>query len=886
LVRSSAAAGRPAPGASHWIWWEAEAAKATNFPAVNPFAPTDAKAAQKLSGGRWLGASNPGQVLFLAYEITATRNGVYEFYARKFWTYGPFKWRFDDQPWQSCGQDIALLDDVSLAQFVNVNWVRLGSTPLKAGKHSLRIEVARDAGAVAFDCFLLTDAPFVPRGKMRPDEKVGAAPEGWFSFEPDADPFDAAALDLRSLNERVAGEGGVITARGDELVHARTGQPVRFWAVNSGHDLLNQDAPGMTQFARRLAKLGVNMVRLTGPLWKDDDLTRIDEAKLGKIHRLIAALEREGIYLELSCYFPLWMQPKGVPGLEGFDGKQNPFAVPFFNHAFQTLQRRWWKDALTRKNPYTGLTLAQDPALALIEIVNEDSLLFWTFSPYETVPAPQMEILERQFGGWLAGRYGSLEKAFAAWGGGHVRGDLTSVGRAGFIRLDRIVRDRGLRAQDTAQFLATLQRQYFDGMRSFLREDVGFKGLVSGSNWITADPRVLGPLDKWSNAGCDVMDRHGYYGGPHEGPRAGYLISNGDRYADASALLFDTGRGSAIATDLPIMDLAYNDKPSIISEIGWLPPNRYRTEMPILAAAYGALQGTDGFFFFATMDVDWLGHLGKFSIADPAGMGQFPAAALIFRKGLVRTGDVAIRIESRLSNLLALEGIPVSAPQNVDQIRKADFPADRPADVTDVQSMDPLAFLVGRVEVNVSASGGVSKVIDLSRFIDRQGKTVKSATGELSWDYGHGLVTVNAPAAQGAIGFLAKAGPIKLGDVTITSPLEYGSVVLVSMDERPLETSRKMLLQVMTEDSNSGWSAPGAGLRPIVDVGSAPIVVKKIGGTVALGRKDATSLQVVPLDFNGYRSSGRPPSVAGGAFTLLPTTLYYLIEEKSARAGR
>jgi len=193
---------------------------------------------------------------------------------------------------------------------------------------------------------------------------------------------------------------------------------------------------------------------------------------------------------------------------------------------------------------------------------------------------------------------------------------------------------------------------------------------------------------------------------------------------------------------------------------------------------------------------------------------------------------------------------------------------------------------VGRVEVNVSESGGVSKVTDLSRFIDRKKKTVSSATGELSWDYGRGLLTVNAPGAQGAVGFLAKAGPIMLDDLTVSSPLEYASVFLVSMDERPLKTSRRMLLQVMTEDSNYGWSAPGVGLRPIVDVGGPPIVVRKIGGTIALGRKDTTSLRVIPLDFNGYPSRERAPFVPGRAFTLLPTTLYYLIEEQSVRKGR
>ena len=60
--------------------------------------------------------------------------------------------------------------------------------------------------------------------------------------------------------------------------------------------------------------------------------------------------------------------------------------------------------------------MLQDPTLAFLEIQNEDSLLFWTFSPYENVPAAQMELLERAFGRWLATKYGSIARAFADLG--------------------------------------------------------------------------------------------------------------------------------------------------------------------------------------------------------------------------------------------------------------------------------------------------------------------------------------------------------------------------------------------------------------------------------------------------------------------------------------
>ena len=844
-----------------WIWWEAEAPRSSNFPADNPFSPDEAAAAA-LSGRRWIGADHPATALFVEYDVTVRKHGVYDFYARKFWRHGPFRWRFDNQAWRSCGENVALLDDVALAKFVNVNWVELGAVDLPAGRHLLRIEVDRGVSAVAFDCFLLIDGAFAPRGKLKPGEKYGVAPAGWFAFEPEADPFDATPLDLRRLNERAAGEGGYIRAKGDAFVHEKTGQPVRFWGVNVEPEILSDDGRALERMARRLAKLGVNIVRVHGPLWRDDDPRRIDDTKLRKLHRFVAALKQNGIYLSLSSYYPLWLGPHDQPGFEGYTGEQHPFGIAFFNRQVQQAQKDWWRAALTAKNPYTGLTLLQDPTLAFIEIQNEDSLLFWTFAPYETVPAPQMEILERSFGSWLGAKYGSIDRAFASWSGSglygrwgndQVRGDARAAGRVGLMPAGELSNRPGPRARDTAAFLVGVQRTYFDQMQSFLKQELGFQGSVTGSNWITADARRLGPLDKWSNTGCDFIDRHGYFGGPHQGESASFSLSKGDRYNDASALLFETGKPGETSFDLPIFDLTYNGKPSIISELNWPPPNRFRTEMPMLAAAYGALQGSDGLFFFASDGAGWAEHLSKFSISDPVVEGQFPATALAFRTGLIRTGEASRHLTAKLSELFALNGAGLDA-------------------------IDPLAYLTGRVELDITKQGGPSRGPDLSALIDRRAKRVRSLTGELNWDYGRGLLTVDAPSAQGATGFLSRAGTIKLGMLTIQSSLEYGAILLVAMDGQPLALSHKMLLQVMSEESNFGWSAPGQGLRPILEVGGPPIVVKRLAGTLAINRPDAAALRVQPLDPNGYPASSAA-SLGGGRLTLLPTILYYLIEK-------
>lgn len=866
-----------APAPLPFVWWEAEAPQATSFPPAeqNPFKPADAEQAAVLSAGQWIGAEGErAEPLFLEYEVTVPREGTYQLYARKFWRHGPFRWRIDAGPWQEVPASAALLDEAPIRQFVVANWVHAGSAEMGRGKHVVRIELTENRGAAAFDAFLLTTQPFVARGRLKPGEKYGRAPAGWFPFEPDPDPFAPSPIDLRSLNEKMAGDGGFIRARGEQLVHGKTGKPVRFWAVNAGPDLVNLDPISLDFLARHLAKLGVNMVRIHGPVW-GRDFRQVDRAYLDRLFRFVAAMKREGIYTGLSIYFPLWLQFGPESGFAGYTGK-HPFALLFFHPEFQAIYRGWWKALLTTPNPHTGRPLNAEPAVAIAELVNEDSYLFWTFQPYEAVPAEQMALLERQFGDWLKGKYGSLERAFAAWGGKPVRGDNAAAGRAGFMPLYEVFNTRDRRAQDTATFLTVSQQRFFERSTEYLKEELGFRGAVVASNWITASASILGPLDKYSNTVADAMDRHGYFDPLHEGERASYSLSRGDRYDDRSALLFQPRKaGETPDFSLPIMDIGYNGKPSLISEVNWPMPNRFRADLPLLAAAYGALQGTDGTFLFALSGPTWQQVPSKFSIQTPVIMGQSPAAALIFRKGLVKPGAPVVEVSLKPTELFALKGAPVVAPVNLEELRARDIPAGQTAEVARLERIDPLAHLVGKVSVRFAEKDGKSRVADLSRFIDRGARTVRSQTGELLWDYGAGRVTVNAPAAQGVTGFLQKAGAVSLRDVTIRGGMEYGTVLLVALDGRPLRESGKMLLQVMSEDSNYGWEAPGSGPREIKSTGAAPIVVKKMSGTVSLPRKDADRLRVTALDFNGYR---KKPLGSARSIALQEATLYYLIE--------
>jgi hypothetical protein len=107
--------------------------------------------------------------------------------------------------------------------------------------------------------------------------------------------------------------------------------------------------------------------------------------------------------------------------------------------------------------------------------------------------------------------------------------------------------------------------------------------------------------------------------------------------------------------------------------------------------------------------------------------------------------------------------------------------------------------------------------------------------------------------------------------------MELGHIVVVALDGKPLKTSGKMLLQVMSEEKPSEFQTEpaGEGLKRIVNLGTDPWLIKRLEGKVRLVRPDAEKLKVTVLDLNGYPLQQLERS---SEITLRPESLYYLIE--------
>ena len=425
------------------------------------------------------------------------------------------------------------------------------------------------------------------------------------------------------------------------------------------------------------------------------------------------------------------------------------------------------------------------------------------------------------------------------------------------------------RLDDQLEFIAETMYRFNAEIARYLREELGCKQLINAGNWRTADSvraqrRRAMVLHRQRGARGQP-----YYSPVHIGPDRGWRIDNGDQFEDVS-VLFDP-------REFPLDIKQVVGHPMMITETHWVPPVSYQSEAPFLAAAYQSLTGVDVLYWFATGEVEWSDQdraawdsasRAKWSIATPMMLGQFPAAALLFRRGYVSKGR---RPSSSIAAWSRSGGrVPPIIAEDPDYDPNRDL--GDTARRSNLRGVDPLAFLVGPVEVVYGAEPSRTKVIDIARYIDRKNKVVNSETGQISWDYGRGICTLKAPSAQGAAGFLDRAGTIALGDVTIRSQNDYASVLVVAMDGQPLSESDRVLIQVGTRARPTDWADHEVSFA--ADGGKATIRGRQIDSTgtmpwsiaateVRIQLRNSKLQSAIPLDANGNARGTTPVHQAG-----------------------
>ena len=166
------------------------------------------------------------------------------------------------------------------------------------------------------------------------------ADEDTWAFPGRTAPDGETVLNLRSLNEPVAGQEGFVRLAEDGNGFALgNGRPVRFWAVSCG--VSGDDLPAAAPW---LASLGVNLVRICSssdapatlnPKQAGADMMQADPRAIDKAHRMVAELRKQGIYTMITPYWVAKGSDVTGWGIDGYTGKNGGmnglWGLLFFN---------------------------------------------------------------------------------------------------------------------------------------------------------------------------------------------------------------------------------------------------------------------------------------------------------------------------------------------------------------------------------------------------------------------------------------------------------------------------------------------------------------------------------------------------------------------------
>ena len=209
--------------------------------------------------------------------------------------------------------------------------------------------------------------------------------EKLFPFYLPWDDSEENVVSLSSWLDKPAGSLGHVSAGQDGHLYVG-GKRIRFLGVNICGGAAFPEKEEAEKIAARLAKFGVNIVRFhhIDASWETFNIfdktygnTRyLNKEALDRLDYFIAQLKENGIYVDLNL-----LVSRRFTSADGLAGQVNSVdwkdqqVLGFFVDQVTDLEKEYARQLLTHRNSYTGLTYAEDPAVAFIEIVNEQGLL-------------------------------------------------------------------------------------------------------------------------------------------------------------------------------------------------------------------------------------------------------------------------------------------------------------------------------------------------------------------------------------------------------------------------------------------------------------------------------------------------------------------------------
>lgn len=738
-------------------------------------------------------------------------------------------------------------------QPVGVFFCRLGG--IDSEKKVVSMEMISADNSCIPALLAVTGVLFGPETSPRVDGWVRGRSEASQDIRPGADyvpckiawdtPAQAgSALDFSSFNHKPAGKYGFLKRKGDHFeFEKKPGVAVRFWGTNFAIHGVYPDKDLAPKLAACMASQGVNLVRFHLYANRIEQLCAPDgtlhEENVDKLFFLLAELKKQGIYVYMDindgmCYDRLLKRDATSRTAQEFLKISS-----FFDPELRRAVLRLVELLMLRKNPYTGLSMVEDPAVAMYECANEASML-------------------NNFSGALSRIHDNpayLEKLKQLW--------------ADYLRRNNLS-ERPLPAASLTsspgerRFAAGLDFTYFSEVIRFMREH-GLAAPISGTNicW------QLALVQAQEEAGVDFFGEHYYWTSPNfgvrpptynDGPCSGVPVWH-------SPLHGDTAR------------CAVAGYPAVIGEWNWCYPNKMRADGIPLMAAYSAYQDYDGLIYYGATGTNDQGKWNRFrdnpiimvhsQQTDPSTWGLSRLGMMLFRRGDVATAR-------RLFEVQVPKKLIFDEPRNVAA----------------------LGFLIqyGRLQLRFGSEGNrlfeiANKYNSAETRFDALRKELPgglggdrrlavSDTGELCRQPDPALFWIDTPRTRCVAGELSRlsSGKHRLGGVDVKTSVPYGTLAVSSLDEdSPMEKAGRLLLFAVGNSANTGQLLRDGA---IADMGKPPVLTEPFAAEVSIV-SDRPG-RVYALDsVSGTRTRELPAKFEAGALSFELTgkdnTIYYEI---------
>jgi hypothetical protein len=640
----------------------------------------------------------------------------------------------------------------------------------------------------------------------------------------------ASPVDVSFLLDAPAGKHGFVQVKDGHLATA-DGQRIRFWGLNiSDWSAGSQQIPSKGDaplWAGTLARYGVNCVRLQFLDFKTprglidskrQDTQGFDAEAFDREDYFLAELEKRGIYIDFNL---LVVRPfntaDGVQDAQllGLGAK----GVSLFDKRLIELQKDYAQQLLGHLNPYTKLKYAEDPAVAFVEINNENAI-----NVGFRLPSPfYVQELTGIYNQWLV-KHRTPEQIAKLREIAGVQGDNAAVpiiqpqplsSYNGPVPPQSAVPEE--RVYTEAEFYDDLQRDYFVDMENYLRQTVGSKSLMIASADHNHANSGYPFLHATSSIG--VIDGHIYWAPPSW------------EYGHKAPMVNDPFNSSVVS----LSRSAIAGKAYTVSETNNPFPSDYNGEGIPIDAAYGALQDWDAMMFYTfepKADPAWKPYVGDpYDVSlDPVKMPELAAGALMFLRGDVEKARTVV--ERSYSEKQVFDSMILPA-------------SDRPYFSPGFPLYLPLEHEVRISSLDGSATQTFPQVAAPDPIV--------SDTRQLAWYISPehtGLVTIDTPRTQALIGFVRANGKA-VSNLAAQVDNSFCTIQLSSLDDKPIAQASKLLLVAGGRVENTGqqWNSAETA---VTNWGNAPTLIEQVKGSITLrDLEGARAVRVQPIDGAG-----------------------------------